>query len=65
MRIFLAMIVGVVGGFILGIALSSMIGVLGMMVFNQPVGIKYLPYFTALGCAILVPMIDHKSVHSK
>ena len=61
MRIFIAIIVGLIGGLILGIALSSMIGVFGMMVFDTPVGIKYLPYFTALICAVLVPAVDYKS----
>ncbi len=61
MRTFLAIIVGLIGGFILGIALSSVIGIIGMTIFNEPVGIKYLSYFTAIICAILVPIIDQKS----
>ncbi|GGB50037.1 hypothetical protein F3157_11590 [Virgibacillus dakarensis] len=60
MRNFLAIIVGLIGGFILGIALSSFIGVFGMIVFDKPIGIKYLPYFTALLCAILVPLWSNK-----
>ncbi|MBO0992820.1 DUF5957 family protein [Bacillus sp. SD088] len=67
MRLLLAVIVGLIGGFIIGIALSSLIGILGMMVWNEPMGIKFLPYFTSLLCAIAVPIIDHKkqSHHSK
>ncbi len=61
MRIFLGILIGLIGGFILGIALSSFIGVLGMILFNEPFGIKYLPYFTAMLCAIVVPIIDQKS----
>ena len=64
MRLFLAVIVGIIGGFILGIALSSMIGILGMAIFQEPLGIKYLPYLTAILCAILVPIMDRKS-HNK
>lgn len=65
MRLFLAVIVGFIGGFILGIALSSVIGVFGMMLFHEPIGIKFLPYFTALLCAIVVPYIDTKSQTKK
>ncbi len=60
MKIFIAMIVGLIGGFILGIALSSFIGVIGVAVFDKPMGIKYLPYLTSFLCAIVVPMIEYK-----
>ncbi|QGH33730.1 hypothetical protein GI584_06730 [Gracilibacillus salitolerans] len=60
MRTFIAIIVGLLGGFVLGIALSSFIGILGMTLFNTPIGIKFLPYYTAIICAILVPFLDHK-----
>ncbi|WP_430786612.1 DUF5957 family protein [Virgibacillus flavescens] len=61
MRIFIATIVGLVGGFVLGIALSSFIGIIGMLVFQEPMGIKYLSYFTAIICAVVVPIMDRKS----
>lgn len=61
MRIFIAMIVGLIGGFVLGIALSSFIGIIGMLVFQEPIGIKYLSYFTAIICAVVVPIVDIKS----
>jgi hypothetical protein len=60
MRLFLSVFIGLVGGFLLGIALSSMIGIIGMWFIGQPIGIKYLPYFTAILCAIVVPAIDQK-----
>jgi hypothetical protein len=60
MRLFLSVFVGLVGGFLLGIALSSMIGIIGIWFVGQPIGIKYLPYFTAILCAIVVPAIDQK-----
>ncbi|QOR65082.1 hypothetical protein IM538_14705 [Cytobacillus suaedae] len=62
MRAFLAIIIGVFGGFILGIALSSFIGVLGLTLFDEPFGVKYLPYYTSLICAILVPIMDRKTI---
>jgi hypothetical protein len=65
MRVFAAVLLGVLGGFVLGIALSSVIGIVSMGVFNQPFGIKFLPYFTAVICAVLVPVIDQKSVKKR
>jgi hypothetical protein len=65
MRIFIAILVGIIGGFVLGIALSSFIGVLGMILFNEPMGVKYLSYYTAIICAILVPIIDQKSLKTR
>lgn len=61
MRTMFGVIVGIFGGFILGIALSSFIGMFGMIVFDQPMGIKYLPYFTSMICAVLVPIIDNRA----
>jgi hypothetical protein len=60
MRTFLAIIVGLIGGFILGIALSSFIGIIGMTIFGEPMGIKFLSYYTAIICAIVVPIMDRK-----
>ncbi|MFE8696614.1 DUF5957 family protein [Cytobacillus sp. FJAT-53684] len=60
MRTLLAIIVGAVGGFILGIALSSFIGIIGMILFDQPIGIKFLPYYSSFICAIIVPIWSKK-----
>lgn len=60
MRIFIAIIIGIIGGFVVGIALSSFLGIFGMLLLDKPLGIKYLPYITAFLCAIIVPIIDQK-----
>ncbi|WP_066186970.1 DUF5957 family protein [Gracilibacillus timonensis] len=60
MRTMLAIIIGIVGGFIVGIALSSLIGIIGMTVFGVPLGIKFLPYYMAVICAVLVPIVDSR-----
>ncbi|WP_282138691.1 DUF5957 family protein [Rossellomorea aquimaris] len=62
MRTFAAIILGLIGGFVLGIALSSVIGIISLGLFNQPFGIKHLPYITAVVCAFLVPMMDVRSL---
>ncbi|SER02982.1 DUF5957 family protein [Piscibacillus halophilus] len=61
MNIFIAILIGLIGGFIIGIALSSFIGIIGMMLFNEPLGVKYLPYYTAFLCAIILPIWGYKS----
>jgi len=53
MKTIIAIIIGLIGGFLLGIALSSFIGVTGMILFNEPIGIKYLPYYSAIFCSII------------
>ncbi|MCU9595739.1 DUF5957 family protein [Caldibacillus thermolactis] len=65
MRIFIAIIVGLLGGFILGVALSSFLGIFGMTMLNQPIGIKFLPYYTALLCAIVLPILEYRKVIKK
>ncbi|WP_368655048.1 DUF5957 family protein [Ornithinibacillus sp. 4-3] len=61
MRLMLAILVGIIGGFILGIALSSFIGVIGWTFFGKALGIKFLPFYTSGLCAIIVPIIDQKN----
>ena len=54
------LLVGCIGGFMLGIALSELIGVFGMVLFDKPIGIKYLPFYTAILCVVLVAIISQK-----
>jgi len=61
MRAFIAMIVGVIGGFVLGVALSSIIGIISVTIFRSPYGIKFLPYYMAVLCAIVVPIVDARA----
>ncbi|WP_249315662.1 DUF5957 family protein [Bacillus sp. FJAT-49711] len=60
MKLFSAIFISVIGGFILGIALSSIIGIFSVIFLNQPIGIKYLPFYTALLCAVVVPIWHNK-----
>ena len=60
MKFLLTVLIGFIGGFILGIALSEIIGIFGMVIFNTAMGIKYLPFYTAMLCAIVLPIIKLK-----
>lgn len=61
MRTMLAIIVGLIGGFVLGIVLSSLIGVISYMFLDEPVGFKFLPHLTSIIGAIATPIMDKKS----
>ena len=53
MRIFIAIIVGLLGGFILGVALSSFIGILGMTILSNHLGLNtyhITPHFYVQSC---------------
>lgn len=60
MRLLLSILVGIFGGFILGIILSEFIGILGMTIFQKPIGIKYLPFYTAILCTLIVLIYNKK-----
>lgn len=60
MRPFLATVVGLIGGFIIGIALSSIIGIIGFTLVDKPIGIKYLSYICAILGAIIIPIVDQR-----
>lgn len=65
MRLALALLIGVVSGYLLGIALSSFTGMIGMTFFDQSVGIEDLPYYFALLGAVIVPLLDMKARNRK
>ncbi|WP_020574219.1 DUF5957 family protein [Actinopolymorpha alba] len=54
-----------VGGFIAGIVLSEIIGILGMLIFDDAVGIRFLPILLAVLCAVLAPIADQRIRRSK
>lgn len=58
MRLMIASVVGLIGGFIIGVALSSFIGIISFKLFLKPFGIQYLPYICALAGAVVVPVVD-------
>jgi hypothetical protein len=57
-RILLINVLAVVAGFVIGIKLSEIIGIIGVLGFGRAVGIKYLPIYLAIASAILVNLQD-------
>jgi hypothetical protein len=58
MRTMIAAVTGILGGFIIGVLLSSVIGIFSFQLFFKPFGIPFLPYLCALAGAVAVPVID-------
>ena len=57
MRIVVAIALGLIGGFFAGIMLSQLIGIVGFLLFDQVTGIKFLALYTAVGGAIVAPIL--------
>lgn len=58
MRNILITVLALIIGFLIGITLSEVIGIVGVLGFGRAVGIKYLPVYTAIISAILANLVD-------
>jgi hypothetical protein len=47
----LVAILALIAGFVAGIVLSEIVGIIGFLLFNRGVGIRYLPILIAVVCA--------------
>jgi hypothetical protein len=61
MRILIALVVGLAGGFLLGLVLSQVIAIVGLLLVNQPIGIKFLPIYLALAGAVIAPIVEARN----
>ena len=61
MRAVVVAVVALIGGFLAGIVLSEVIGVVGLLVFEDVVGIKFLPVVTALVAAAAAVVVNLRS----
>ncbi|WP_394582394.1 DUF5957 family protein [Cytobacillus firmus] len=51
---------GAAGGLTAGVILSNLIGIISFYLFDQPVGIKFLPFYLAALSAVMVPAWQYK-----
>jgi hypothetical protein len=58
MRVLIALVVGVIGGFALGLVIAQVIAVVGLLLFDQLVGIKFLPIYLAIAGAVIAPLVE-------
>jgi hypothetical protein len=64
MRNIVITVLALIVGFLIGITLSEVIGIVGVLGFGRAVGIKYLPVYTAIISAILANLVD-RSLRNK
>lgn len=61
MKIIGAGLLGLVGGFVIGLVLSELLAVVALIVFDEQVGIRHLPTATAVvAAAIAVAVVAKK-----
>jgi Family of unknown function (DUF5957) len=65
MRTVVLAALGAVGGFLAGLVLSEVVGVIGYVASGDAVGIKYLSLFLAVAGAIIVPVIAARRRRSR
>lgn len=58
MRTVVAALLGLIGGVIAGVAISEIIGIVGYLVFDSAVGIKFLPIYLAILFAVVALVVD-------
>lgn len=58
MRVLIALVIGLAGGFLLGLVLSQVIAIAGLLLFDQLVGIKFLPIYLAVAGAVIAPLVE-------
>jgi Family of unknown function (DUF5957) len=55
MKTAITAVIGLVAGFLAGILLSDIIGIVGFLMFGRAIGIKYLPIYLAVSFAVVAP----------
>ena len=63
MKIFLITLLALAGGFLAGVLLSEVIGIVGVLVFQRVVGIKFLPVYLAIltaGAALVMQLATRR-----
>jgi hypothetical protein len=58
LRILLITMLALIAGFVIGIKLSEIIGIVGVLGFSRAVGIKYLPIYLAIVTAMGANLVD-------
>ncbi len=57
MRTVAVVLFALLGGFAVGVVLSAMIGLVGVLLFDRAVGIRFLPLYLAGLSALAVPAV--------
>ncbi len=57
MRTGFLVIVGLIAGFLAGILLSALIGLVSLLLFDDATGIRFLPLYLAILGAVVAPLL--------
>ncbi|WP_246631325.1 DUF5957 family protein [Pseudonocardia nigra] len=52
-----AVLIGIVGGALTGFALSELIGIVGLLMFDRPIGLPYLPIVLGVAGGVLAGVV--------
>ena len=58
MKTLLITLLAIAAGFLAGLILSNVIGIVSVLVFKQPFGIKYLPVYLAVLSGVIALAYD-------
>jgi hypothetical protein len=61
MRTVVMIVIGLIGGFLGGLILSELIGIVGVLLFDRAIGIRFLPLYLAVVGAVAAPIVDAQS----
>ncbi len=50
-------VLALIAGFCLGMVLSQIIGITGLLLFDRAIGIKFLPIYSAVICGLVIPIV--------
>ncbi|MET3695734.1 hypothetical protein SAMN05877753_102735 [Bacillus oleivorans] len=65
MKLSTFIILSLAGGYITGIVLSELIGAISYLWFDQKIGIKFLPIYTAIISLAVMLLINFKKAEKK
>jgi hypothetical protein len=60
MRTFIMALIGLIAGVVAGLVLSEITGIIGFLLFDSVVGIKFLPIYLAIQFAVVAPILDRR-----
>ena len=60
MRTGFMVIVGLIAGFLVGILLSALIGLVSLLLFDDATGIRFLPLYLAILGAVVTPLVARR-----
>ncbi|TMV51437.1 hypothetical protein FE783_06570 [Paenibacillus mesophilus] len=53
MKTLIVVLFGLIGGYVFGIVLAEIVGIVSFLLFDRPVGVKFLPILFAVLCAVV------------